>query len=655
VIDNSPQARVKSNITHREAKLSENKAVFFSLLSESIYTYGRLAGVREIISNALDATVRAKSSRPIQIKCPTSLQPSFSVRDYGPGLTDQEIDDLYTCLGASSKKEVEDEVGFFGVGALSPFAYVESFNVQSFKDGLVRLYSIFMNEKGVPDIAFINESKTDEPNGLCVSYNVKREDIGAFGNDIDQTLTYIEPDKYLYGKKVPYYKDVIKADKNIVMNFDDKIFISAKQYYGSNQKNQLVMGGVCYEFDPSFVNKDLFQRYVVTIEAPIGAVSVQASREKLKLNTKTTAYIKEIVNYIYKNIEAEVQKQVDAADNFWAALNIVQRMTIVNLKDMKWRGYSLDIKWFLEQAKGDFTIKVKNRGKKFQDYVANNWGSNINFMNNIVLDDTKKGGLGRIGDHCNYSPVVFIQTTEERTNKFIEKFGNFFHERASKLPEPVRAVTARKSKKKTYEFLDANAYGGFTFASRTKEFLEDYEKFDGYYVVCKNRVVIYGDKAVSLSDVFEARKLTNKKVIIIDWESDKPPNGSCFLDFFSKKYFSAIEDNYKATIYNRILNNSKYLYLFNTRKDFKNEVEKFKVTIPKITAQNAINLASPLGLKLPDNITNTFTEKIDKVIEDNYPLMMALDYRAYQKPLSVHLDKYLLTGDQEAFKNCINY
>ena len=653
MIDNSPQARVKSNIAHREAKLSENKAVFFSLLSESIYTYGRLAGVREIISNALDATVRAKSSRPIQIKYPTSLQPSFSVRDYGPGLTDQEIDDLYTCLGASSKKEVEDEVGFFGVGALSPFAYVESFNVQSFKDGLVRLYSIFMNEKGVPDIAFINESKTDEPNGLCVSYNVKREDMASFGSDIDQTLTYIEPDKYLYGKKVPYYKDVIKADKNIVMNFDDKIFISAKQYYGSNQKNQLVMGGVCYEFDPSFVNKDLFQRYVVTIEAPIGAVSVQASREKLKLNTKTTAYIKEIVNYIYKNIEAEVQKQVDAADNFWAALNIVERMTIIKLKDMRWRGHLLEIKSFIEIAQNDFTIKVKH-GKKFENYNSNAWNRYVTFLNTIVLDDTKKGGLGRIAEHCNFSPVVFVQVTEERTNKFIEKFGNLFHERASKLPEPVRAAAVRKSKKKSYEFVDVAGWGNFTFAQRTKEFTGDYEKFDGYYIVCKNRSVVYNDKKATISDIYDVRGLTDKKIIIIDWEADKPPNGLCFLDFFSKKYSSILEDVYKETIYHRILGNTKYEFLATKRKDFKTEVEKFKTKPPKISDTVIEALARSLGLALPTKLQAiNIHEKIDKVIENNYPLMLALDYRAYQKPLSVHLEKYLLTGDQEAFKDCL--
>ena len=653
MIDNSPQARVKSNVAHREAKLSENKAVFFSLLSESIYTYGRLAGVREIISNALDATVRAKSSRPIQIKGPSALQPSFSVRDFGPGLVDQEIDDLYTCLGASSKKEVEDEVGFFGVGALSPFAYVESFNVQSFKDGLVRLYSIFMNEKGVPEVAFINESKTDEPNGLCVSYNVKREDLVAFCNDIDQTLTYIEPDKYIYAKKVAYYKDVIKANKNLVLNFDDKIFISAKQYYGSDQKNQLVMGGVCYEFDPAFVGKELFNRYVVTIEAPIGAVSVQASREKLKLNTKTTAYIKEIVNYIYKNIEAEVQKQVDAADNFWAALNIVERMTIVKLKDMRWRGHLLEIKSFLETAQNDFTIKIKH-GKKFGNYNSNVWNRGVNFMNTIVLDDTKKGGLGRIAEYCNYSPVVFVQVTEERTEKFIKKFGNLFQERASKLPEHVRAATATKSKKKSYEFVDVAGWGSFTFGTRTKEFTEDYEKFDGYYIVCKNRSVIYNDKKASLSDIYDLRKLTDKKIIIIDWEADKPPNGFCFLDFFAKKYFSILEDLYKQTIYHRVLGNTKYEFLANKRKDFKTEVEKFKTKAVTISDTVIETLARSLGLALPAKLLQVnHHEKIDKVIENHYPLMLALDYRAYQKPLSVHLEKYLLTGDQEAFKDCL--
>ena len=320
MIDYSKNFKPKSNLSSKEATLSDNKGAIFSILTESVYSAPRIAGPREIISNALDSTVRANSDRPIYIIAPNSLVPTFSVRDYGPGLTDPEIYSLYTSLGSSSKKDIEGEIGFFGIGALSPLAYVESFNVSSFQNGLVRLYSIFMGENGVPQVAFINESKTEEPNGLCVSYNIKREEMKLFVEDIYKVLSYIEPNKYKYEPNVAYYKDTVKASNNLTMKFDDNIFILKRAYYGGHYSaNQLIMGGVCYEFDPSYLNNPLFSNYTLTIEAPIGAVSVQASREKLKLNAKTLAYIKAIVDYIYRNIEGEAQKQVDACADFWSA------------------------------------------------------------------------------------------------------------------------------------------------------------------------------------------------------------------------------------------------------------------------------------------------------------------------------------------------
>mgnify|MGYP000051506131 CR=1 FL=1 len=289
MIDNSTLCKVKtSGITTRKARISENTGAVFSILTESVYSFPRVAGIREIISNALDATTRAKSTIPIEIKRPSNLDMIFSVRDFGGGLTYDEIFDLYTSLGSSSKTQVEDEVGFFGIGALSPLAYVESFTVQSFRDGICSLYTIMLGEDGVPDVAPVGESKTDKPNGLCVSYTVKRNEINSFNEDITNTLKYIPSAKYKVGAPPTYYMDNILNSTNLSLSFDNYIFVMKKSYYGSSEKNTLVMGGVAYEFDTAFADKsNFFSQHSLMIEAPIGAVSVQASREKLKLNTKT--------------------------------------------------------------------------------------------------------------------------------------------------------------------------------------------------------------------------------------------------------------------------------------------------------------------------------------------------------------------------------
>ena len=261
MIDNSAIAKVKSNIEHREATLSDNKGAIFSILTESVYSYPRIAGIREITSNGLDSNTRARSARPIEIKGPSSLDQTFSVRDFGLGLEDSEIYDLYTSLGSSSKKSTDDEVGFFGIGALSPLAYVESFNVTSYKNGSARLYSIFMGENGVPRVAPLGQTNTDQPNGLLVTYNVKRADIHNFVQDIALVLKYIEPSRYKYQFPITYFKNECKNSDQLVMNFNDSIFIFNKGYYKEAKPNMLIMGGVAYEFDPTYLKNPLFNNF----------------------------------------------------------------------------------------------------------------------------------------------------------------------------------------------------------------------------------------------------------------------------------------------------------------------------------------------------------------------------------------------------------
>lgn len=655
MIDNSVISKVKSNIEHREATLSDNKGAIFSILTESVYTYPRLAGPREIVSNALDSTARAKSARPIEIKGPSSLNQTFSVRDFGVGLDDHEIYDLYTSLGSSSKKGTDDEVGFFGIGALSPLAYVESFNVTSYRNGAARLYSIFMGENGVPRVAPMGITKTDQPNGLLVSYNVKREDINNFVQDIALVLKYIEGKRFKYQYPIVYFKDETKTSKDLVMNFNDSIFIINKNYYNT-YKNTLVMGGVAYEFDPSYLKNKLFERYSLLIEAPIGAVSIQASREKLKLNTKTLSYIKEVAEFVYKNIETEVQKQVDKAPTFIEALKIVERMTVIQIKNAVWNGHKLNFNQFLESAQAYFDIRVKFR-KKFFVYGSNAQKNNYKTVSSsypMILDDTSRGSLTRIKDHYNDSVLVFIQKDSDKTEEFIKTFGNFFTERASNLPMgPAIAKTTVRCKKKIYKINKGQIYYT-TFNNTTDEYTDDIDKFDGYYIVIKNRVINYLDHKLSISDIDLIKNITDKDILVLDWETKELPKlASCFIEYFVQNYYGIIENCYKDNAIESIKHRTKTGFLYKNRKDFKEEIDSINKKTYKINVRDIKTVASKLKLKLPKEEVFNYVEKIDSIIDNHYPLMEMLDYRAYEGKMSKHLKDYISGGNQEVFKGCL--
>ena len=660
MIDNSTLARVStSGITTRKARISENTGAVFSILTESVYSFPRVAGVREIISNALDATTRAKSTTPIEIKRPSNLDMIFSVRDFGGGLTYDEIFDLYTSLGSSSKTKVENEVGFFGIGALSPLAYVESFTVQSFRDGVCSLYTIMLGEDGVPDVAPIGESKTDKPDGLCVSYIVKRNEIVNFNDDITNTLKYIPGVRYKVGAPPTYYMDDILNSKDLSLSFDNYIFVTKRGYYTSGQKNTLVMGGVAYEFDTAFADKNnFFSTHVLIIEAPIGAVSVQASREKLKLNTKTMAYIKGVIDYIFSNAEKETQKQIDGAGTFMQALKVFESQTICKIKDMKWKGQELKYQTLLDAAEKVFKIKYK-RGKIFTDYSKNDYRfTNLSTGTVVYLDDTKRGGLSRITTASYGYSLVFIQKTSKETEDFVAEFGDIFVQRASAIPAPVRIKSGiAKSKKKVYIFKSTLTHPwnySPTFNNSVDEFTGDYDKFDGYYVFSKNRSIIYGAENFPISHIYNNRAFIKGDIIVIDWESKPPAKAKSFLDHVEATYEGEITNFHKKQTYSKIKSDSKLSFICGLRKDLEEEVKNLDVKCNIDNYDALIDLVKQLKKTMPTiKSINDYKTLIVEIITKHYPIMEVLTYQAYHEPYCKHLENYLKQGNQNVFKGCL--
>jgi len=140
---------------------SQGTAKIFRILRDFLYGDKILAVLREIGGNAWDSHRAAgKPDLPIRVVLPTSLEPSLVIRDWGPGLRagdpdePEEVRDLlgpsvfgtFIWYGDTTKDETDEEVGSFGIGAKSPFAYNDSFSVASWHGGLRCVYSAMLDE-----------------------------------------------------------------------------------------------------------------------------------------------------------------------------------------------------------------------------------------------------------------------------------------------------------------------------------------------------------------------------------------------------------------------------------------------------------------------------------------------------------------------------
>lgn len=189
----------------------------FKILSDSLYSDKVMAVVRELSTNAYDAHIAAGNKNPFKVTLPTQANPSFTVRDYGTGLSQEDMEELYTTYGASNKNTSNDFVGCLGLGSKSPFAYTKSFTTISYHNGKKLTYIAAMDENGVPSLNLVSVTNTQEPNGLEISFAVKQNDFWEFTQKSKRIYHYFKLRPIVDGGVCTTINDGSYSHNNIVI------------------------------------------------------------------------------------------------------------------------------------------------------------------------------------------------------------------------------------------------------------------------------------------------------------------------------------------------------------------------------------------------------------------------------------------------------
>lgn len=171
-----------------EMTLNTDSAVASGLLIQrltELYEDPVEASVRETVSNALDAVAESFSGEypEVHIISPTSLNPVFTVKDNGVGMSYNDLKEIYSKYGASTKMDNFDQIGAYGLGAKAPLAYGTEFTVTSIKDGQ-KTTIIVAREELTNYIKIVDSVETNEPSGTTVSIPIDSGDIERFNNHI---------------------------------------------------------------------------------------------------------------------------------------------------------------------------------------------------------------------------------------------------------------------------------------------------------------------------------------------------------------------------------------------------------------------------------------------------------------------------------------
>ena len=143
-----------------------------------------------------------RGDEPFHVHLPNSLEPFFSVRDNGLGLSVEDVQKIWTNYFVSTKNSDDltndgnkRPTGTLGLGSKSGFAYVDSFTLISRYGGFKTTYTSFINELGIPEIVTMGGSvPTDEGNGVEVIIPVdKASDFREFHLRAAQIYELFDP------------------------------------------------------------------------------------------------------------------------------------------------------------------------------------------------------------------------------------------------------------------------------------------------------------------------------------------------------------------------------------------------------------------------------------------------------------------------------
>lgn len=530
----------------------------YEILSRQLYSDGILAIVRELGCNAFDAHLAAgHPERPFEVHLPSPDEPSFIIKDYGIGLSQEDVTNLYLTFFESTKAEEEMPIGCLGLGCKTPWAYTRSFNIESRFNGTKTLYTAFKNEIGAPSIAVLHSEPTEEENGLTVTIAVQEKDIDRFHRAAQKA--------YLYFKVRPIITNPVDFkyfDLDYVIDTSDKWKIrdtSMRYLVGNNAR--IVQSMVAYPIDTSVFNdvKGLDRAAIGLLDLDLdlyvapGVADVAPSREALSYDDETVRAIAEAAKVVADELHASFQQQFEECKSLYEAtikftelysysgdaLNEAFR-NLHNTRKFTWNGTELDSHIAVDKAllaKIHLTVVTPNRRRGVLSHsvissklLDTHVDVGINDTTVIIADTHRTGRTGSLYNYMSANTsakrIIMIRPVDATYGKtpdyqralaeLIKALGDAPYMMLDSIPGyPIpKRINTRSSGGATKEKLQLYAWDGFQMKRQRgwysserihrKYSLSTWDAVDvdleegGFYVDTSNHAVLHPDGAMCM-------------------------------------------------------------------------------------------------------------------------------------------------------------
>lgn len=514
----------------------------FKILSDQLYSHKVKAVIREASTNALDSYLLAqnqgqpKPDHAFVVHLPNRYELYFSVRDYGVGLSKEDVLHVYTTYFESTKTDSNDYTGCLGLGSKSPFSYTDNFSVTSYFNGEKSVYLAFVDSDGLPSITCVSQEESWEANGLEVKVDVKQKDIEEFVSEAKEIYRYFKIKPSIVGQSID-----IQSPTPL---FSGKTWNLYKHEYGS--KPSILMGNVKYacEVNSSDYYGDLYylQQNNVEIECPIGSLEVNPGRESLSLDEATTKYILQRYRQVYDELVLAIKTELANTPYGWDRSILFNTKIKQEIKLPESVVDSLGIKQKYDVS--TINVEAYFGGKSLETR------NQIECNKKVFIKDIGKTIIKRLKQ--NYSEGYLIQPEQEADFRILCDIGpDTVFRKVSELSYHASSGNSTPVVRDAYLFKSHNCYGNLANSwSRCAEIVPDNTTQDTYVFIknyqiyhCGTHKPYYLKNILELIErvglscrVFGVKPLYSRKIL----KGNKLEN---FFDWYAKEVNSWIDKN----------------------------------------------------------------------------------------------------------------
>ncbi len=337
-----PETPVEKSAAFAETSFGiGNLAVILEILRSKMYSNPIRTLCQEIMSNARDAHAESgKKDTAIEVTLPTIMDAHIRFRDFGPGITPERMTGVFLLYGASTKRDSNDQIGGFGLGAKSPFAYTDSFSVVSItpdENGQMwrREYVAVIDQTRIGKMNLVKEEHTTEVRGTTVIVPVRMSDFYAFSEAVRRTGCFWHTKPQVgphaaWDWKEPKYTYTGDGWTLSGDGDDPLIVIDGIQY-------PLDVGRIC-----GYSTDDLTRiaKHGIILHFKTGELQVTANREAIDLTPGAITLIKERIHEASKELKRWIDKKVSVASSYMEALELYREFHQFGMTT-KWNGYKL--------------------------------------------------------------------------------------------------------------------------------------------------------------------------------------------------------------------------------------------------------------------------------------------------------------------------